>query len=301
MLRRVAVIAMVLLVGSSLIALGKPLLSWSIGTGIQRRYPNTCTGQTTVFESTDAAVYVQVEVDGPIERSHIVRWKWYAPDGSLFFTSTDTTQCPKPGYHWNEYTLWCSLNIAGTPAATKPGRWHVKVYWGARRLRTQYFEIRSSGPPPLIFDPFSSGPSPLIFGPSTQQSISVAYTDGVAYCSARIRKAGSTAAPTLVRFEVDTGAGITMVSRDLADALGITLRSGEKRTLVDVSGTEINAWAHWMEITLLGDNNTVLSPIRVTVAFADSEDVPYLLGRKDVLDQVRILFKQDGFTISIKE
>jgi len=266
-----------------------PVLSWSIGTGVQSSYPFRCTGQKTVFDSTDGAVYVQVEVDGPIERTHMVIWQWFDPDGALFFTFTLPTESPKPGYHWNDYSIWANLNIRGTPAATKPGTWTVFARWGGHILRKQKFEIRSTGLPPLIL------------GPSQRDSISVEFTNGVAYCDAHVCKASSTATTTRVRFEVDSGAGISMAPSSLADALGISLRSGDKYTLTDVSGTEIDAWAHWVDVTLLGDGNTALPPIRIRVAFADSESVPYLLGREDVLEQVEITLTSSGFTITLVE
>jgi len=293
MLRKVLIMGLgVLLIAAGFVHANEnrpPVLSWSMGTGARSSYPYRCTGPKTVFDSTDDAVYIQVEVDGPIERTHVAMWQWFAPDGTLYTSNTHATNSPDPGYHWTGYSVYGWLDISGTPVATMPGEWTVFVRWGGHILRKQSFEIRSTGLPPLFL------------GPSQSDSICVAFSDETAYCTAKVRKANSTAPTTRVQFEVDSGAGISMAPRSLADALGLSLTSGDKYILTDVSGTRINAWAHWVEVTLLGDHNTALPAIRIRVAFAESDNVPYLLGREDVLDQVTITLGSAGFTIALVE
>jgi hypothetical protein len=263
------------------------LVSHSIGTGVGAAYPYQCTNQKSVFSSADARVYVQVRVSGCIYENEVVRWEWYSPLGLLpHMTYTYKTDPPDSGC-WKNYSAYAWMGVAGNPSSGMPGMWHVDVYWGRQLVHTERFEVRSAGALP-----------PIVSAPSTKTSIFVTYTDGVAYVTGIVKGSASALGELRIRFEVDSGAAITTLPGRIASQLGIPLRSGTPIELTDVSGTKIQGWVHWVQVTLLGDAGTALAPVRIRVAFVERDDSPYLLGRLDVLDLFAIALSTSGFTVS---
>jgi hypothetical protein len=129
-------------------------------------------------------------------------------------------------------------------------------------------------------------------------SIFVPYSDGAALIDVRLRLAGTGSWYLVKGVVVDTGAGITLFPKAVAAALGLSLRTGQQIALSDVSGTSMPAWCHRSEIQLLDPSGKSMVPLAVLAAFAETDDVPMLLGRKDILELVDIVFREDGFTIT---
>jgi len=63
--------------------------------------------------------------------------------------------------------------------------------------------------------------------------------------------------------------------------------SGEVATISGVSGRTIKVYVHRVHARI-GETE-----ISIRIAFAEIEDVPYLLGRIDILDCFDILFEKD--------
>ncbi len=80
--------------------------------------------------------------------------------------------------------------------------------------------------------------------------------------------------------QVDTGAVVSVLPRSAAELLAIRWREGELADLSGISGPARPYFVHILKARL-GD----LAPFSLRVAFADSEDVPNLLGRLDFLDR----------------
>ena len=135
---------------------------------------------------------------------------------------------------------------------------------------------------------------------SSVRSIFVPYTGGAAVIRLQLRKEGASSWFSQSGVIVDTGAAITLFPKKVAVALGLTLTSGTKGSLTDVSGTPILVWCHRIEIVLLDAAGTRLAPISILAAFGENEDVPMLLGRKDVLESLDIIFQDDGFRVSAR-
>jgi hypothetical protein len=79
--------------------------------------------------------------------------KWYAPNGSLYTTSTWSPVANASG----ENCLWSWISIAGSAAATEPGTWTVTVYWNNVQLTSLTFTIGATtvGASPLLFVPMT--------------------------------------------------------------------------------------------------------------------------------------------------
>jgi len=164
----------------------------------------------------------------------------------------------------------------------------------------------------LSFDPLPLSPpsSPVLLpqpvgipqlpGGESSRSIFVPYSGGAALIDVRIKPAGIGSWYLAKGLVVDTGAGITLFPKAVAVALGLSLKTGQQITLSDVSGTSMSAWCHRIEIQFLDADGKATPAISILAAFAETDEVPTLLGRKDVLELLDIVFQDDGFRISIR-
>jgi len=85
----------------------------------------------------------------------------------------------------------------------------------------------------------------------------------------------------------DSGADITIFPRSVCEILGLRIEDGQQSIITGVSGEEIRIYMHTIMIRI-GDEE-----IEIRVGFAEREDVPYLLGRTDILTHFDVLFKDD--------
>ncbi|HEX8918116.1 MAG TPA: hypothetical protein VF898_06415, partial [Chloroflexota bacterium] len=74
----------------------------------------------TSFSAGTATIYAYADFSD-WEGSHTVTFNWYAPDGSLFASYTDTST------NFGPVADYSALNVAGTTAAGKLGSWRVDV------------------------------------------------------------------------------------------------------------------------------------------------------------------------------
>jgi len=95
---------------------------------------------------------------GKIDDAHLVEWKWYSPDGSLY--NSNANQIPKPaGSPWESYNVYSSISIAGYSAANMPGNWHVDVFIDGKKILTEQFALSVPG---AIQSPPASSVAPQI-------------------------------------------------------------------------------------------------------------------------------------------
>ncbi|MDI6859999.1 MAG: hypothetical protein QMC85_05850 [Methanocellales archaeon] len=85
----------------------------------------------------------------------------------------------------------------------------------------------------------------------------------------------------------DSGADVTLFPRSICEILGLKLKEGEKSSITGVSGEEIKIFIHKIKIRI-GDEG-----LEIPAAFAEREDIPYLLGRAGILDYFDIWFEKD--------
>lgn len=86
-------------------------------------------------------------------------------------------------------------------------------------------------------------------------------------------------------FQIDSGAVVSLLRRSSAELLGVVLESGRRVELGSVGGATINAYVHELETRF--DEHTLIS---IPYAIADTEFVPNLLGRHEVLSRLQIHF-----------
>lgn len=92
--------------------------------------------------------------------------------------------------------------------------------------------------------------------------------------------------------QVDSGATISLLKASAADVLGIRRLSDRRIELSSVAPSKVGAYIHVIS-TRLNEN---WPPIAVPYAIADTEDVPNLLGRIGVFDQLQV-----DFDVSLSE
>ena len=214
----------------------------------------------------------------------------------------------------NEYKIWCDCDGDGVADIVKtvnvgPFDTLESTYPSCccRLLRSEKVEFPLA-PLPFAFpdvEPSDPGtiPSPIPSRPPASiiaKSLHVPYDadSGQARIDVRIRVAGGTNWYLQREVIVDTGAGITMFPKKSAVALGLDPKTGQEIVITDVSGSKLHAWIHKVEIQFVAPNGKTLAPIEIRAAFVESDELPVLLGRRDVMEKVSITFQDDGFTIT---
>lgn len=93
---------------------------------------------------------------------------------------------------------------------------------------------------------------------------------------------------------VDSGAVISIFPRSLCDLLGLVFEDGRRASVRSATGEEIHVRIHRVRIRV-GDFG-----FDARVAFSKVENIPYVLGRLDVFDEVEIRFERDGTSFVIR-
>jgi len=94
---------------------------------------------------------------------------------------------------------------------------------------------------------------------------------------------------------VDSGADLSLFTRNDAEFLGLSLTQGEYHPIAGVGRVLVPAFVHAVKMKI-GD--TVLE---VKAAFADSDEVPRLLGRADVFSHFKITFAEKNLEIIFED
>lgn len=82
----------------------------------------------------------------------------------------------------------------------------------------------------------------------------------------------------------DTGADITLISRDIGEELVNDIFAGIKASMKGVTPHEVDIYIHNLKLRVIGKE------FNTKVAIADSEEVPILLGRFGALDMFKAKF-----------
>ena len=93
------------------------------------------------------------------------------------------------------------------------------------------------------------------------------------------------------RVYVDSGADLSLFRKSDAKLIGLDLYKGEYRPMMGISKTLLPAYTHKVKIKIEE------TPLDVLVAFADSDEVPRLLGRTDVFKHFKITFDEEKLEI----
>ena len=112
---------------------------------VQSSDPYMPIGKTDVFYQTDEKALTWANFDNVAE-SLDIKWDWYEPAGSLYFTYPYTSDDPGSGNCHAWLRAWGWINISGDSAANKCGNWtvdvNVKDAGGTyEKIYTDYFQI----------------------------------------------------------------------------------------------------------------------------------------------------------------
>ena len=102
---------------------------------------------------------------------------------------------------------------------------------------------------------------------------------------AHIQLEDSTGKLHALSLQIDSGAVVSLLSRSVAELLEIDLKKGHRVELGSVGGAATVAYVHSIETVFV---ERMRFPVRF--AIADTENVPNLLGRLDVFDQLQLDF-----------
>ena len=85
---------------------------------------------------------------------------------------------------------------------------------------------------------------------------------------------------------LDSGADMTLLPLSFAKALGIKIEDEQVKEIRGIGDSAVSVIIKEVEIKI-GDEN-----LKANVGIALIEEVPYLLGRKDVFNKFRIIFEE---------
>jgi len=106
---------------------------------VKDTFPATPIGETDTFLTTDEQVVMWLKFEN-IDKPHILRWKWYSPNGELYYDSGDFITNAEGGFHKINYS-WMPIIIAGDKASSLPGEWKVLVFLDGNLKVTRTFKI----------------------------------------------------------------------------------------------------------------------------------------------------------------
>lgn len=86
---------------------------------------------------------------------------------------------------------------------------------------------------------------------------------------------------------IDSGADVTLIPKSLGELLGFAFKVGEK--VEEIGGIGGKIPIVYRNVGVRIQNNL----FKITVAWAATEQVPPLLGRKDIFDLYHLTFKQN--------
>jgi len=87
---------------------------------------------------------------------------------------------------------------------------------------------------------------------------------------------------------------ISIFPQSLCELLGLVFEDGRRASVKSATGEEIRIRIHRVGMRI-GD-----FVFDVRVAFSEVENIPYVLGRLDVLEKVEIRFERDGTSFLIE-
>jgi len=99
---------------------------------------------------------------------------------------------------------------------------------------------------------------------------------------------------TAIDVIVDTGAVISIFPKSLCDILGLDFEKGQQSYVKTATGENIPIRIHKLKIRI-NDHK-----FQARAAFSIIENVPYILGRLDILNKLEIRFDKHGTRFIIK-
>jgi len=98
---------------------------------------------TSQFSSQDPAVIAHVKFAN-VSGKHNVQWRWYDPEGKLYYKTQQHKIGPAKGYIVDEASTWHKISIKDEKAAQSSGSWKVEIHFDGALVASQRFEITGS-------------------------------------------------------------------------------------------------------------------------------------------------------------
>jgi len=92
------------------------------------------------FAADDPAIIAHVKLAN-VSGKHKVQWKWYDPDGKLYYQTDKYKIGPSKGYIVDEATTWHKISVKDEKASLFPGNWRVELYFDGDLITSKQFEI----------------------------------------------------------------------------------------------------------------------------------------------------------------
>jgi len=96
---------------------------------------------TDTFTTKDNAVIAHVEFAN-ISGKHKVQWKWYEPDGNLYYMTKAYKVGVSKKQYVDEASAWHKISIQGDKAQKYPGDWKVEIYYDGDLISSLDFKIQ---------------------------------------------------------------------------------------------------------------------------------------------------------------
>lgn len=90
---------------------------------------------------------------------------------------------------------------------------------------------------------------------------------------------------------MDSGADTSLFQRGDSELLGLNLKKGEYRPIVGVGNVLVPAYLHLVRAKV-GETE-----LKAPIAFADSDEEPRLLGRRDFFLKFRVTFDEANLRV----
>jgi len=97
---------------------------------------------TDTFTSIDPAVIAHVSFAN-LSGKHSVKWKWYSPEGKLYYTTNSFELKIPKGKYATEASVWHKISISGDQAQHYPGKWKVELNFDNSPISSKQFEIKT--------------------------------------------------------------------------------------------------------------------------------------------------------------
>jgi len=98
---------------------------------------------TSQFSIQDPAVIAHVKFVN-VSGKHNVQWRWYDPEGKLYYKTQQYKIGPANGYLVDEASTWHKISIKDEKAAQFSGRWKVEIHFDGALVESKRFEIAAS-------------------------------------------------------------------------------------------------------------------------------------------------------------
>lgn len=98
---------------------------------------------TDTFSSVDTAVVAYVSF-ADLSGKHNIRWKWYSPDGRLYYKTENIVLKVPKGQYASDASAWHKISIGGDRAQHYPGQWKVELHFDNSLISSKYFKLQTA-------------------------------------------------------------------------------------------------------------------------------------------------------------